>query len=204
MMMRITKDPEERRQELIDTAERLFMVRGYEYTAISDIVKELNLAQGTFYYYFRTKHEILEAVVRKSIADLEKNVNRLVSDEGIFETERFNAAINEILRFVSRRDDFIDFIHQDKNAVMHAKMEKAIVERIIPILSDLAAKGNKRGIFNVSNPTEIAAFLSTALVYLFHQPEINADQERKEKLCRSLEIILNRVLEPKDYEFTIK
>ena len=202
-MKRITKGPEERRQELIDTAERLFMENGYEHTAISDIVKELNVAQGTLYYYFRSKEDILEAVVEKSIADLEQNVIRLIQDESIHEADRFNEAINGILRFVSQRNDFIDFLHQDINAVMHAKLEKATVERIAPILSELVAKGNAEGRFNIENPTETVEFLSTALVYIFHQPDINIDQQRREKLCRSLETILNRVLEPKDYKFTL-
>ena len=189
---------------MIDTAERLFMENGYEHTAISDIVKELNVAQGTLYYYFRSKEDILEAVVEKSIADLEQNVVRLIQDENIHEADKFNEAINEILRFVSQRNDFIDFLHQDINAVMHAKLEKATVERIIPILSELVAKGNAEGRFNIENPTETVEFLSTALVYIFHQPDINTDQQRREKLCRSLETILNRVLEPKDYKFILK
>ena len=203
-MKRITKVPEERRRELIDTAERLFMEKGYEHTAISDIVKELNIAQGTLYYYFRSKEDILEAVVDKSIAVLEQNVILLTQDEGIDEAARLNAAINGILGFVSQRNDFIDFLHQDINAVMHAKLEKATVERIVPILSELVAKGNAKGRFNIENPTETVLFLSTALVYIFHQPDINTDQQRREKLCQSLETILNRVLVAKNYSFMIK
>ncbi len=203
-MKRISKDPEERRRELIDTAQRLFMERGYEHTAISDIVKELNIAQGTLYYYFRSKEDILEAVVEKSIAVLEQNVIELVSDDGVDEAIRLNAAINGILGFVSQRNDFIDFLHQDINAVMHAKLEKATVERIVPILSDLVIKGNAKGCLCVENPSETVEFLSTALVYIFHQPEINNDQQRREKLCRSLETILNKILAVDDYNFAIK
>jgi len=203
-MKRITKGPEERRRELIDTAERLFMKKGYEHTAISDIVKELNIAQGTVYYYFRSKEEILEAVVGKSITVLEQNVIQIIQDDGIDEATRLNAAINGILEFVSQRSDFIDFLHQDINAVMHAKLEKATVERIVPILSELVAKGNSRGRFNIKNPTETVEFLSTALVYIFHQPDINTDQQRREKLCRSLETILNRVMGVKNYSFLLK
>jgi AcrR family transcriptional regulator len=202
-MKRISKDPEERRRELIDTAEHLFMERGYEHTAISDIVKELNIAQGTLYYYFRSKEDILEAVVEKSIAVLEQNVIEIVSDDGVDEAIRLNAAINGILGFVSQRNDFIDFIHQDINAVMHAKLEKATVERIVPILSDLVIKGNARGRWCIRNPCETVEFLSTALVYIFHQPDINTDKQRREKLCRSLETVLNKVLAVDDYKFII-
>jgi AcrR family transcriptional regulator len=203
-MKRITKGPEERRRELIDTAERLFMEKGYEHTAISDIVKDLNVAQGTLYYYFSSKEDILEAVVEKSIADLEQSVKRIIQDGNTDEVATLNEAINEILRFVSQRNDFIDFLHQDINAVMHAKLERATVERIAPILSELVAKGNAIGRFNIENPTETVEFLSTALVYIFHQPDINTDQQRREKLCRSLETILSRVLVAKNYSFRLK
>ena len=145
----------------------------------------------------------MEAVVEKSIAVLEQNVILLTEDEGVDEATRLNAAINGILGFVSQRNDFIDFLHQDINAVMHAKLEKATVERIVPILSELVAKGNAKGRFNIENPTETVLFLSTALVYIFHQPDINTDQQRREKLCQSLETILNRVLVAKNYSFMI-
>ncbi len=203
-MKRISKDPEERRRELVDTAQRLFMERGYEHTAISDIVKELNIAQGTLYYYFRSKEDILEAVVEKSIAVLEQNVIELTQDDGVDETIRLNAAINGILGFISQRNDFIDFLHQDINAVMHAKLEKATLERIVPILSDLVINGNAKNRLCIENPSETVEFLSAALVYIFHQPDINNDRQRCEKLCRSLETILNKVLAAENYRFMIK
>lgn len=46
MVKRVVKDPEERRKELIDTAERLFITAGYDQTAISDIVREINISRG--------------------------------------------------------------------------------------------------------------------------------------------------------------
>jgi AcrR family transcriptional regulator len=42
------KDPETRRGELIDAAEELFLASGYEDTAVSDIVRKIGVAQGTF------------------------------------------------------------------------------------------------------------------------------------------------------------
>ena len=40
-MTRITKPPEERRQEIIDTAMKVFYEKGYEKTSISDIAREM-------------------------------------------------------------------------------------------------------------------------------------------------------------------
>ena len=44
-MPRITKEPAERRQEIIDTAMRLFYEKGYERTSITDIAREMGVAQ---------------------------------------------------------------------------------------------------------------------------------------------------------------
>jgi AcrR family transcriptional regulator len=60
--MRVTKDPEIRRKELMDVAEELFLENGYEETAVSDIVKKAGVAQGTFYYYFKSKETKLDAI----------------------------------------------------------------------------------------------------------------------------------------------
>ncbi len=49
-MVRISKDPEERKNEIVDAAEELFVTKGYEKTSISDIVKKVGVAQGLFYY----------------------------------------------------------------------------------------------------------------------------------------------------------
>ena len=59
-MTRITKAPEERRQEIIDTAMKVFYEKGYEKTSISDIAKEMNVAQGLCYRYFSSKEELFD------------------------------------------------------------------------------------------------------------------------------------------------
>ena len=64
-MARISKPPEERRQELIETARELFMSQGYEKTMVGDIVRQVGVAQGLFYYYFRSKQDIFLAVINQ-------------------------------------------------------------------------------------------------------------------------------------------
>ncbi|GIO30333.1 MULTISPECIES: TetR/AcrR family transcriptional regulator [Paenibacillus] len=54
-MPRITKNPKERRNEILNAAMELFNTKGFEQTSVSDIVKKIGVAQGTFYYYFQSK-----------------------------------------------------------------------------------------------------------------------------------------------------
>lgn len=56
------------RQRIVDAADRLFYSRGYNQTSFSDISDETGIPRGNFYYYFKTKDEILEAVVESRLA----------------------------------------------------------------------------------------------------------------------------------------
>ena len=51
------------RQLILQAADFLFHVRGYNQTSFSDISDETGIPRGNFYYYFKTKEEILSAVV---------------------------------------------------------------------------------------------------------------------------------------------
>lgn len=53
--MRVTKEPEVRKQEILDTALKLFGENGYEKTSITDIAKAIGVAQGLCYRYFPSK-----------------------------------------------------------------------------------------------------------------------------------------------------
>ncbi|MDZ7864276.1 TetR/AcrR family transcriptional regulator [Acidovorax sp.] len=51
------------RQRIIEMADRLFYQRGFEHTAFADIAGALQMSRGNFYYHFKTKDEILAAVI---------------------------------------------------------------------------------------------------------------------------------------------
>lgn len=61
-MARVSKAPEERRLEIVQTAERLFREVGYAKCSVDMITREIGVAKGTFYYYFKSKGEILKAI----------------------------------------------------------------------------------------------------------------------------------------------
>ena len=200
---RVTKVPEQRKQELIDTAERLFLEKGYEQTTVADIVRAIEVAQGTFYYYFSSKEEILEAIIEKDIAALEENVRQIMNREDANAALKLNDIVNSIIGISASRKEIMDYLHEESNAVMHEKMERHTIERLVPLMTIVVAEGTRAGIFDVQYPTESVEFLLASLVYFFHHPEIFADPMRREKMQSSLETILGRTLAVKDYKFIL-
>ena len=51
------------RREIVEAANRLFYQRGYNQTSFSDIAQASWIPRGNFYYYFKTKDDILAAVI---------------------------------------------------------------------------------------------------------------------------------------------
>ena len=61
--MRVSKDPEIRKQEIIDVAMQVFAEKGYETTTMKDIAKAADVVPGLCYHYFKNKHELYETAV---------------------------------------------------------------------------------------------------------------------------------------------
>ena len=61
--MRVSKDPEIRKQEIIDVAMQVFAEKGYETTTMKDIAKAADVVPGLCYHYFKIKHELYETAV---------------------------------------------------------------------------------------------------------------------------------------------
>jgi AcrR family transcriptional regulator len=45
----------------------LFFTKGYAKTTVNDVLQEIGIAKGTFYYYFKSKEEVMDAVVMRFI-----------------------------------------------------------------------------------------------------------------------------------------
>ena len=52
--MRVVKEAEERKNEILDVAERLFGTKGFDGTSTGDILNEIGIAWGTLYYHFKS------------------------------------------------------------------------------------------------------------------------------------------------------
>lgn len=63
------------RSLIIDIANRLFYVRGFNQTSFTDIAEASEIPRGNFYYYFKTKDEILTAVIEQRLDDIQTQLS---------------------------------------------------------------------------------------------------------------------------------
>ncbi len=77
----LTHAPEEnsRRMELIEAAAKLFRDQGYERTTVRDLGNAVGLQSGSLFYHFRTKEEILVAVMARGITRTTEQLERAIA-----------------------------------------------------------------------------------------------------------------------------
>lgn len=63
----LVSDPESARGRLLREAARLFREKGYERTTVRDLAAAVGIQSGSLFHHFRTKEEILKAVMVETI-----------------------------------------------------------------------------------------------------------------------------------------
>lgn len=64
------------RDHIVEAADQLFYRQGYEHTSFSDIANVVKISRGNFYFHFKTKDEILDAVINRRLAETRKMLER--------------------------------------------------------------------------------------------------------------------------------
>lgn len=179
--MRVVKQAEQRKEEILICALKMFAEKGYRNTSINSILEELHIAKGTFYYYFKSKEEILDEALIYYINIIKEKLELTVSDSTLSASEKFVRAVLQ----ASERSDIvkchiISAIHQSGNELLHEKSIILSVECMLPILVRIAEEGNKEGSFHVKYVQTTVEMILIAAQFMFderylaHQKEDNA------------------------------
>ncbi len=68
------------RDHIIEAADQLFYRQGYEHTSFADIADAVQISRGNFYYHFKSKDEILDAVINLRLANTRKMLEQWESE----------------------------------------------------------------------------------------------------------------------------
>lgn len=74
------------RERIVSVAFALFETRGYEATTVAEIVRQADIAYGTFFNHFPTKLHLLREVADHALRDLFENVEEIRKQPGDFES----------------------------------------------------------------------------------------------------------------------
>ena len=192
--MRISKEYDERKNEILDTAERLFHTKGYEKTTINDILKEVNIAKGTFYYYFKSKEEVMDALIeRVSLIAMEK-VQKVAETEGMDPQEKMLHMFLAMRMEGPEEEQMLDDLHRPENALMHQKSLNYIVVNIAPLLAQVVKQGVDQGIWKCPYPLEYMKIFLAASTTLMDDGIFEQDEKSQMEILTALLSLLETML----------
>ncbi len=164
-MVRTVKDPEVRKTEIIKSARRFFQTRDYDKTTMQDVMVELGIAKGTIYYYFKSKEELLEAVINDMVDEVRQRMQDVIENSTGNALERMKLLMIAG-NIADENETIMEHIHNPGNAGMHAKMMATAVKELAPFYAKVFEQGCKEGLFQTDCPLEAAEFILTSVQFL--------------------------------------
>jgi AcrR family transcriptional regulator len=164
-MIRIVKKPEERRREIVSASRELFLQKGYEKTTMQDVMKTLNIAKGTTYHYFKSKEELLEAVVQDMVDEYIAGVKKVLNESQGNALEKIRVLVTAG-RVADKQDKTLDSLHSPSNMGMHIRLLAVTISRLAQLYANVLQQGCEEGLFQTEHPLECAEFLLAGIQFL--------------------------------------
>jgi AcrR family transcriptional regulator len=161
--------PAERRTDLLDAAERLFAERGLDTTTVADITEAAGVSKGSFYVYFASRDQLVEAL-NSRLGDelfvvLDQVLSALVDDAATspadgnavrFDAERLtellDLAVDRMVRVLLTRRDLIEVWSREPAVIgSSARWLERFVDRLAPWVGE-----DGSSVIQCTNPTTTA------------------------------------------------
>jgi AcrR family transcriptional regulator len=150
-----------RRQELVDAAVAVFSARGVSAASVDDIVRAAGVAKGTFYLYFATKDDAVNAVAASMVEGVADRIEARATDSTRSPIERllaFGAGVREVGDEPYDRK-LIEVFHRPENRVLHDRIGELALRRLTPTIAAIIADGIDSGQFRRQDPLRAAAYV---------------------------------------------
>lgn len=180
--MRIVKDAEERRNEILDVAERLFCAKGFDNTSTNDILAEIGIARGTLYYHFKSKEDILDAMIERMTNQLVEQASAIALDESIPVLERLTRTMLSLNVDNELGDMVMEQVHRPQNALMHQKLENMLLGKVNRLMTKIAEDGIRQGIMHTDYPAEAVEMIMTYSYTAFDSMMQYSEEEEQRKI----------------------
>ena len=162
-----TKKAETRIHEILDIAENLFIEKGYEHTTINDILEATGFAKGSLYYYFKSKEDVLDGIIRRQGDENLEAVRRIVQISELNAYAKLLQAVMSLSPQDERQRILTEDLERSSNGQMFLKSLNDIVQRLAPEIKIIIEQGISEGLFATPYPLESAEILLAAAHALF-------------------------------------
>ncbi len=186
-MPRTVKQPEERRQEILDVAMGLFTTRGYDAVSMRDIARAANITPGLVYHYFDSKQNLFNAAFDAYVVECSRELICVLDDPDVELSRKLDVLFSQAADEQSQR--YHAFFHAAGNRMFHDHLSFALCKRLYPhVLAAIRRDARKRGM-EVRESETLVDFIIHGQMNLMSAHDARAS-ERMELIREYVEILL--------------
>lgn len=142
---------DERRNQILETAERLFYTKGYEETSIQDILDEMKLSKGGFYHHFESKLQLLEALCERQMAENSEKMRQAVADAEGDAVAQLNALYEHCTLWQEGQAAFTALVlraaYEGGSVQIRDTVKRTMLAGARPMMKDIIHAGVEQGKF---------------------------------------------------------
>ena len=164
-MSRHSDTSEIRRNQILDAATKVFVRQGFQHARMDDIVEESGLSKGTLYWYFKSKEDIINAILRRLFTgDLEYLENLLQAEGPV--SERLIQLTDHRITGLQRMSSLVPIIFEFYAVAVHQQWVKQFIndyfQHFRTLLEQLIQQGIDRGEFRKVNARNTAISIASS------------------------------------------
>ena len=157
-----------RREAFVEVALRLIQTKGYEQMSVQDVLDELGVSRGAFYYYFSSKRALLEAVVDHVVVAALAAVAPIAADPQLSAVAKLQGIFTGIAGWKAERRELmlalIRVWYSDDNVLTRDKLRLNLVGSLVPMLAEVIRQGTEQGVMSASSPEGAARAVVSLLL----------------------------------------
>ena len=188
--------PKKRRStqsKIIKAAWTLFYKNGYEHTTVDEIIAASKTSKGTFYHYFKSKEELLDALIERISAQMIRRA-KVVCNKPEFTPEDKILQVFLCLKASSGEEKMIPEFHKKQNALLHQKSLQVLIRGITPVLVSVIEEGVQKGIFVCEYPEQYVQIFICSASVLLDEGMFELEKEKQKNLFIALITMLEKML----------
>ncbi|MGN1481169.1 TetR/AcrR family transcriptional regulator [Porcipelethomonas sp.] len=196
----------DKKELIFDAMEQLMSSVPYKDISVNTIAKKAGIGKGSIYYYFKSKDEILYAVIERSYRRaVHEYIESVKSQSEVPALEKIQKLFQSIIKkdFKDNEKNLIVTLHLNNDILLHNKMKYFAIQEVSPILTELLQQGIKEGSIKTDTPKESAEIIVAVLTFLLDDnsfPEDSVSMKNKLKIFAGvLEVCLKT--EPGSFDF---
>ena len=143
------KKGDARRTQLIETAERLFYVNGYENTSVQDILDEMHFSKGGFYHHFDSKLSLLQAICETRAQETCETAAAYLSRAEGTALQKLNGVLRVSALWQGGGPGFVSLLigvaYREDGALMRERMKDCQLSGMQDIVTEILSEGRAAG-----------------------------------------------------------